>query len=224
VRVRDAARLALDYDSINQALTLGHSLITGSIVPKSFDFYWQPPKPRYDPERARALLAEAGFRGGFDAGDYYCDSSYSNLAEAAVNNLREVGIRVRLRPIERAAFLNGYSEKKYRNIIQGGSGAFGNAATRMETFVVKGGGYVYGSYPDIDELFGQQAEETDRDRREAILHQMQRLVHERVVYAPLWQLAFLSGQGPRVEEAGLGLIDGHPYSSPYEDVRLKAGV
>src|SRR5262249_17390807 len=67
VRVRQAATFALDYDSINRALTLGNSLITGSIVPKSFDFYWQPPKPVYDAARARALLAEAGFPSGFDA-------------------------------------------------------------------------------------------------------------------------------------------------------------
>ena len=224
VRVRKAARLALDYDTINNALTLGHSLITGSIVPKSFDFYWQPPKPSYDPARARALLAEAGLPGGFDAGDYFCDSSYTNLAEAALNNLREVGIRAKLRPMERAAFIKGYAEKKYRNIIQGGSGAFGNAATRMETFVVKDGAFVYGSYPDIDDLFSQQAEAAGRAKREAILHRMQELLDERAVYAPLWQLAFLNGQGPRVEESGLGLIDGHPYSSPYEDIRLKPGL
>jgi peptide/nickel transport system substrate-binding protein len=224
VRVRKAARLALDYDAINHAITLGHSLITGSIVPKTFDFYWEPPKPSYDPARARALLAEAGFPGGFDAGDYFCDSSYSNLAEATLNNLLEVGIRAKLRPIERAGFTQGYSDKKFHNIIQGGSGSFGNAATRMEAFVVKGGSYVYGSYPDIDELFAQQSEEIDQVKREAMLHRMQQLVHERAVYAPVWQLAFLNGQGPRVEESGLGLISGHPYSSPYEDLRLKIGA
>src|SRR3979490_1738535 len=43
-RVRQAATLALDREGINQALTLGHSLLTGSIVPRDFDFYWQPPK------------------------------------------------------------------------------------------------------------------------------------------------------------------------------------
>ena len=224
VRVRQAASVALNCDVINQALTLGHSLITGSIVPKSFKFFWQPPKIPYDPPYARALLAEAGFRGGFDAGDYYCDASYSNLAEAVLNYLREAGIRAKLRPIERAAFLKGYAEKKYRNIIQGGSGAFGNAATRMESFIVKGGGYVYGSYPDIDELFDQQTEETDWVKREVILHRMQQLVNERAIYAPIWQLGFLSGQGARVDESGLGLIAGHPYSAPYEDVRLKAGA
>jgi peptide/nickel transport system substrate-binding protein len=223
-RVRKAVTLALDREGINQAITLGHSLLTGSIVPKDYEFYWQPPKIPHDPAAARRLLAEAGFRGGFDAGEYYCDSSYANLGEAALNGLAEVGIRLKLRPIERAAFTKGYSEKKYRNIIQGGSGAFGNAATRMETFVVKGGAYVYGSYPDIDDLFAQQAAETDRAKRAAILQRMQQLVHERTVYAPLWQLAFLNGQGRRVGESALGLISGHPYSAPYEDVRLKNGA
>lgn len=224
VRVRRAASLTLKRDAINQALTLGHSLITGSIVPKSFEFYWQTPKITYEPAKARALLAEAGFPGGFDAGDYYCDSSYSNLGEAVLNDLREVGIRAKLRPIERAAFLKGYAEKKYRNIIQGGSGAFGNAATRMESFVVKGGGYVYGSYSDIDELFNQQTAEIDGAKREAILHRMQQLTHEYAIYAPIWQLGFLNGQGVHVGESGLGLINGHPYSAPYEDVRLKNDV
>ncbi|CAN5673255.1 glutathione ABC transporter substrate-binding protein GsiB [soil metagenome] len=223
-RVRKAVTLALDRDGINQALTLGHSLISGSIVPKSFDFYWQPPKIPHDPVAARQLLAEAGFRGGFDAGEYYCDASYANLAEAALNSLGDIGIRVKLRPIERAAFIKGYGDKKYRNIIQGGSGAFGNAATRLETFVVKGGAYVYGSYPDIDELFVQQAAEIDRAKRAPILQRMQELMHERTVYAPLWQLAFLNGQGPRVEESAFGLIAGHPYSAPYEDVRMKNGT
>jgi peptide/nickel transport system substrate-binding protein len=224
VRVRRAARLALNREEINRALTLGYSEVTDTIVPKSFKYYWEPPKNSYDPAQARALLAEAGYGNGFDAGDYYCDASYANLAEASLNYLGEVGIRAKLRPIERAAFLKGYAEKKYRNIIQGGSGAFGNAATRMETFVVKGGGYVYGSYPEIDELFERQMAETDAAKRETILHRMQQLVYEHAIYAPIWQLGFLCGQGPRVEESGLGLIAGHPYSAPYEDVRLKTGA
>ena len=74
-----------------------------------------------------------------------------------LNNLREVGIRVKLRPLERAAFFKAYAEKKLKNIVQGASGAFGNCATRAEAFVVKGGAYVYGSYPDIDALFAEQA-------------------------------------------------------------------
>jgi peptide/nickel transport system substrate-binding protein len=220
-RVRLAASLAVDRPTINQALTLGFSKLTGSIIPANFEFFWQPPAPVFDAAKAKKLLADAGYPNGFDAGDYYCDSSYSNLAEAVLNNLQAVGIRVQLRPLERAAFFKGYAEKKFRNIIQGASGAFGNAATRLEAFVVTGGAYTYGSYPDIDGLFREQAAEVDHARREAILHKIQQLVHERTVYAPIWQLAFLNGIGPRVGESGLGLIPGHAYSAPYEDVTLK---
>ena len=221
-RVRLAASLAIDRPSINQALTLGHSLLSGSIIPAAFEYFWQPPVPAYDPARAKKLLAEAGYPSGFDGGEYYCDGSYSNLAEAVTNSLQQVGIRTELRPLERAAFFKGYADKKFRNLIQGASGAFGNAATRIEAFVAGGGTYAYGSYPDIDGLFREQAAETDPARRETALHRIQQLVHEKVMYAPIWQLAFLNGVGPRVGESGLGLIQGHAYSAPYEDVTLKS--
>ena len=220
-RVREAARLAIDHKSISEALTLGHSPITNSIIPDSFDFYWKAPAAAYDLAKAKKLLAEAGFRNGFDAGDYYCDSSYANLAEAVLNNLQEAGIRVKLRPLERAAFFAAYSEKKLKNIIQGSSGAFGNAATRLEAFAVKGGAYVYGGYPEIDALFAEQAVELDLAKRTKLLHGIQQILHERSVYAPIWQLAFLNGQGKRVGESALGLIRGHAYSAPYEDVTIK---
>src|SRR5207244_6995137 len=151
----------------------------------------------------------------------YCDSSYANLGEAVLNNLQEVGIRVKLRPLERAAFFSAYSEKKLKNIIQGSSGAFGNAATRLEAFAVKGGAYAYGSYPEIDTLFQQQAGELDHAKREALLFQIQQLVQEKVIAAPLWQLAALSGLGPRIGAAMLGAIAGDPWTSPYEDITLK---
>ena len=219
-RVRLAASLAIDRNGINQALTLGHSKITGSIIPITFEHYWQPPAPVYDPAKAKKLLAEAGHPNGFDAGDYYCDTSYANVAEAVMNNLQAIGIRAKLRPLERAAFFKGYSEKSYKNIIQGASGAFGNTSTRLEAFVVKGGTYSYGSYPDLDALFQQQATELDAKKRASMLQKMQELVQERTIYAPIWQLAFINAAGPRVAESGFGLITGHAYSAPYEDVTL----
>lgn len=220
VRVRQAVSHAIDHKGINEALTLGHSRITGSIIPDSFEYYWAPPPPMHDPPRAKKLLADAGYPNGFDAGEYFCDASYANLAEAVLNNLQAVGIRARLRPIERAAFVKGYSEKSYRNLIQGGSGAFGNAATRLESFVAKGGTFVYGSYPDLDDMFQEQAGELDRKSREKLLHAMQKQVHDRVIFAHLWQLGFINGHGPRVKESGLALIPGFPYSAPYEDLAL----
>ena len=221
-RVRLAANHAINRNAVNEAETLGLSRITGSLIPHTFDFYWPAPLYAFDPRKTKQLLAEAGYPNGFDAGDYYCDTSYANLAEAVVNDLKAVGIRAQLRPLERVAFFAQYREKKLRNIVQSASGAFGNTATRLEAFVAAGGAYVYGSYPDIDGLFQEQASETDRKKREAILHRIQQLMHEKALVAPIWELAFINGHGPRVAESGLTLITSHAYSSPYEDLKLKA--
>jgi peptide/nickel transport system substrate-binding protein len=138
-----------------------------------------------------------------------------------LNDLLAVGIKAKLRPLERAAFLTAYQEKKLRNIIFGLSGIFGNAATRLEPFVVSGGAYAYGGYPDIDGLFKEQSGERDAKKREAILHRIQQLIHDKAMVLPIWQLALLQGVGPRVAEAGFGLIADYPWSAPYEDLKLK---
>jgi peptide/nickel transport system substrate-binding protein len=220
-RVRLAVNHAIDVPAINKAETLGFSKISGSIIPSSFEFFWQPPIHRYDPAKTKRLLTEAGYPNGFDAGDYYCDNSYANLGEAVVNYLKAAGIRTQLRPLERAAFIAQNRDKKLKNIIQTASGAAGNAATRIDAFVAAGGTFTYGSYPDIEGLVREQAGENDLTRREAMLHRIQQLIHEKAVYSPIWELAFLNGYGPRVAESGLTLIVGHPYSSPYEDLKLK---
>ncbi|HEY4911926.1 MAG TPA: ABC transporter substrate-binding protein [Methylomirabilota bacterium] len=220
-RVRLAANHAMNRQAVNEAITLGFSRITWSIIPASFDFYWQPPAYAYDPARAKQLLAEAGYPRGFDAGDLWCDAATATMSEALIGYLQAVGIRVKLRPLERAAFFKAYQEKTLRNLAYSISGAFGNAAIRVENFVASGGPYVYGSYPDIDGLFREQSGELDRKRREAMLHRIQQLIHEKAIYAPIWELGFIHAQGPRVAESGLGLITGWAFSAPYEDVKLK---
>ena len=220
-RVRLAANHAIDRQAINQADALGFAKITFSIIPSSFEFYWQPPSYAYDPARAKQLLTEAGYPNGFDAGDYYCDAAIASIGEPVVNYLNSAGIRVKLRPVERAAYFKGWSEKKYKGLIHGASGAFGNAATRIEAFVYGSGVYAYGSYGDIDGLFLEQATELDPKRREATLHRIQQLAHDKAMFAPIWLNAGLSGLGPRVEESGIGRIAGFAWSGPYEDVKLK---
>jgi peptide/nickel transport system substrate-binding protein len=220
-RVRLAANHAVNHQAISQAETLGFAKITGSIIPSSFEFYWQPPRYAYDPARARQLLSEAGYPRGFDAGDFWCDAGTSSASEALLNDLHAVGIRTRLRPLERAGFLKAYQEKKLKNIIYGLSGIAGNAPTRIEAFVASGGAYAYGGYPDIDGLYREQAGEPDAKKREALLRRIQQLIHEKAMFLPIWQFVLLQGVGPRVAEPGLGLITDYPWSAPYEDLRLK---
>jgi peptide/nickel transport system substrate-binding protein len=221
-RVRMAANYAIDRKAINQAETLGFSRITASLVPHTFEYAWQPPLWPYDPAKSKKLLAEAGYPNGFNAGDYSVDAVNASVAEAIVNYLGVVGITAKVRPFERAAFFSQFREKKLRNLVQSGSGAAGNAATRIEAFVAADGMYTYGSYPDIEGLFREQAAELDPKRREATLIKIQQLMHEKAMFGPIWELGFLNGHGPRVAESALGLIAGHAYSAPYEDLKLTA--
>jgi len=218
-RVRLGANLAIDRKAFSDAEFLGYGRPAPSIIPRDFEFYWTPPEYPYDPARARQLLAEAGYPKGFDAGELATDVTFAPESEAVINGLRSIGIRARLRPLERAGFYKADQERQFKYLVRVGSGAAGNAATRIEAFVISGGIRSYGGYPDIDALFRDQAVEMDRKRREALLHRIQQLMHERAMFAPIVEQAVLTGVGPHV--AKVPTITGHPFISPYEDLRLK---
>jgi len=100
------------------------------------------------------------------------------------------------------------------------SGVSGNAATRLESFVTANGAFAFGSLPEVNDLFRRQSREVDRKKREALLTQLQRVLHEQVTQAPIYHLGFPTGLGPRVEDILATAIPGF-YMSPYEDLALK---
>jgi peptide/nickel transport system substrate-binding protein len=221
-RVRLAASHAIDRDALNQAETLGFSHPTGGLIPRSLEFARAYEPPAYDPARAKKLLAEAGYPNGFDAGDLTPFPPFFSLAEAIGGYLQAVGIKTRVRTMERATFLAAWREKKIKGLIMGLGAPAGNAATRIEVYVLKSGIYSSGVVPEIEDLYQRQARELDRKKREALLHQIQQIMHDRVLHVPIYELAFLWGIGPRVEEACVDHIKGFSYSAPYEDLKLKA--
>ena len=219
-RVRLAANYALDRQAINEAACLGFCPPTAVIIPRVMDFALQTEPLPYDPKKAKELLKEAGYPNGFDAGELAPIPPFYVVGESVVNYLNAVGIRVKMRTMERAAFYTAWKEKKLPGLSIVGAGASGNAATRVEAFIYSKGTYAYGGYPDIDELFQQQAVERDKAKREALLHRIQQLTMERVMYAPIMDFRALMGVGPRVAEHAINTIPVHPFP-PLEEVRLK---
>jgi peptide/nickel transport system substrate-binding protein len=219
-RVRLAASLALDRQALNEAETLGLSRPVGSTVPRDFEFALPFEPHPYDPARAKKLLAEAGYPNGFDGGELTPFPPYNSMGETIQGWLQAVGIRTRVRSMERGAFMTAWREKKLKGVVLTISGVSGNAATRLESFVTKNGAFAYGALPEVDDLFRRQAGELDRKKREAILHQIQRIVHEQVIQAPVYHLGFPIGVGPRVDDIMATAIPGF-YMSPYEDLKVR---
>src|SRR5215470_6503207 len=220
-RVRLAAAHAIDARAVSEAETLGASPPTGNVVPRGFEFALPLEPYPHDPAKAKQLLAEAGYPNGFDAGELHQLPPYFSLGEAIVGYFQAVGIRLKMRPMERGAYFTLIASKKARGVCVCTSSLYGNAASRLSEVIPSDGAYAYGGYPDIDALFKKQATETDRKKREAMLHQIQRLVYERVRYGPIFEYIWPSGIGPRVAEPALMLINPYPWSAPLEEVRLK---
>jgi peptide/nickel transport system substrate-binding protein len=219
-RLRLAVNHALNRKAINETACLGFCPPTGVIVPRVLDFALQVPPPAYDREKARQLLAEAGYPKGIDAGDFVPIPPFFAAAEAMVNDLNAAGIRVKMRPMERAAFYTAWRERKLRGLFFAAAGNSGNAATRVEAFIYSKGSYAYGGYPDIDDLFHQQARERDVAKREALLHKIQQLTVDRAMFAPVMDFRTLRGVGPRVADHTLDTLPLVPYPS-WEDMRMK---
>jgi len=108
-----------------------------------------------------------------------------------------------------------------KNLTRQGSGAFGNAATRIEAFMYSKGAQSFLRDPDIDAWYTQQVTERDPQKRAALLHKMQQKAYDDARFMPIWESAFLCASGPRVAVSGLHR-DAFAYSAPYEDVQLKS--
>jgi peptide/nickel transport system substrate-binding protein len=219
-RLRLAVNHALNRKAISEAACLGLCPPAPVIVPSVMDYVLKTEPPAYDPQKAKQLLAEAGYPNGLDAGEFVPIPGFPTVAEAAVNYLGAVGIRMKIRPMERAAFYAAWREKKIRGVFLTAVGNSGNAASRVEQFIQSRGTYAYGGYPDIDDLFQQQARERDARKREALLHRIQQLTIDRVMFAPIMDLRALMGVGPRVAEHTITWVQMSPFPS-YEDMRLK---
>ena len=219
-RLRLAANYALDRKAINEAGCIGLCPPAGVIVPRVMDFALQVEPPPYDPQKAKQLLAEAGYPNGLDAGEFGAIPGFPTVAEATMNYLNAAGIRVKMRQMERAAFYAAWKEKQLRGLFLTAVGNSGNAASRVESFIQSKGAYAYGGYPDIDDLFQQQARERDPKRREVLLYKIQQLTIDRVMFAPVMDLRALMGVGPRVAKHTITDVWMSPFPS-YEDMELR---
>lgn len=102
-RLRLAVNHALNRQAVNEVACLGYCPPAGVIVPRVMEFALQTAPTPYDPQKGKQLLAEAGYPSGIDAGDFVPTPPFVTAGEAVTNYLGAVGIRTKMRLMDRAA-------------------------------------------------------------------------------------------------------------------------
>jgi peptide/nickel transport system substrate-binding protein len=107
VRVRQAMNYAIDVESIIENVLNGLARrLDNPLLPEAFG-YIATPVYSYDPDKAKSLLAEAGYPDGFEM-ELDTRPSYKEMAEVLVGQLSALGIKVNVNVMESAAFYAQY--------------------------------------------------------------------------------------------------------------------
>ncbi|MFC1909459.1 ABC transporter substrate-binding protein [Chloroflexota bacterium] len=219
IRVRKAASFALDRPAMRDVNQPGGK-IPGTILPEEIPGTIKREYDPYDPERAKELLAEAGYSNGFDAGILISDKVRATPMDIIATYWKNVGIDVEVRILERAAFNAGLIDNAYGGqVLMTGAGA-PILAARLAGALTE---TVYGHYADIDALWENLDSEFKPVKRQAIMTEVQELIADKYMYIPIYQLVTPTGVGPRVKYPALETPMVH-WASPYEDLELNPGA
>ena len=139
----------------------------------------------YDPEMAKALLAEAGVSLPLDLGEFYGGSG--GLAEIIQQNLADVGILVQPVSLEGYAFIMALMQGDFKLAILGGNGGYVTAAEQFSQWYQTGStmNMAHYSNPEVDALIAALNTEQDKDKANEIIQQILDIIAEDAPYANL---------------------------------------
>ncbi|HEX2173943.1 MAG TPA: ABC transporter substrate-binding protein, partial [Dehalococcoidia bacterium] len=227
-QVREAVSLAIDRKAINEAESNGLGVELGNWIPENWPGAITWPIFPHDPDKAKQLMAEAGYPDGFDVENLTPLPPYNSLAERVISQLRTIGIRTKLQTMERGAFTQKLAEGPDafgRNMLLHISGNPGDAAARIRSFAIcpPKGANSRTCDPQIDSTFERYEMSVDPREREQLLNEVQTYMLENLIYVPIYRQAFNIGVGPRIANDPkdvAGSVPQYSHVGPYEDIRL----
>jgi peptide/nickel transport system substrate-binding protein len=196
--VRQALAYATDRESLIRYLLRGQARLASGLLPPNHWAYEPDVKQYpYDPTRAERLLDAAGFPRGPDGVRFHVTMKTSTeesarvLSEALAGQWRRVGVALDLRPLETATFLSDVSRGSFQLYTLRWVGANNDPdifdyvfnSKRMPPLGANRGHY---RNPELDALIQREKVEMDREKRKAILSQIQKIVAEDEPYINLW--------------------------------------
>jgi peptide/nickel transport system substrate-binding protein len=181
-KVREAANLAVNKEAIVKNVLGGRGIVMAGPFTPAWLGYDPSVKPwAYDPAKAKALLAEAGFPNGFDttwsisSGVFLKDTE---IAEAVAGQLRAVGIRAKIVPTERAKIQKDAQENNFQGITSVAWGTQFEPDVMLNWVMMRD----HMTVPKIKELVVAGRAEVDLEKRRKIYQELYRTAHDEALW------------------------------------------
>lgn len=201
-KVRLAVNHAVDLDSIIKYVLDGEAYRANGLSGPGSLGYLPDRKPyMYDPERAKSLLAEAGYPNGFEVNFHAPSGRYPKdreVAQAISGQLAKVGIKAKVITPEWSVFWSGVRTGKWDMFYFGGFNHLDPdvfLSLYFQTGVTKRLAY---SNPEVDKAIAEQRQEFDPEKREVLLRKAINTILDDATTILLWRHQMLYGVRERV--------------------------
>lgn len=194
-RVRTALNLAIDREAIVDAYLLGYGSPMGQ--PFAPGGYLHPSEDlqfAYDPDQAKALLAEAGYGDGLTLEMYSDTSTSSDMISLVTSMFAEVGVTVEVTVLEDATSNDGWVAQQFPHLrFSGWSTPQQILALLLQT------GDLISSYSnqEVDALIDEQAAQVDPEVRHQTIDELAQVLHDDAAWVYLWALDAIVGLSAR---------------------------
>lgn len=194
VKVRQAIAYAIDKQNIVDNVLSGYGRVQSSMIPapllgfENFNGY------SYDTEKAKALLAEAGYPDGFTFTVLTFDSQRKKLMEYLKLDLDKVNIKLNYEFLELADYLDIVEQGTQMGSVMSWTSNADPDSTLTQLYSKNGHPTVNQSGfsdPRVEQLLQQGRMETDGEKRDEIYKQANQIIAENYVAIPLYQPAVL---------------------------------
>jgi oligopeptide transport system substrate-binding protein len=228
--VRRALNLATNKRDIVERVTMAGQEPARSLVPpvvENRSGYSPALCEEYNPQKARSLLAEAGFPDGRGFPSitiqYNTNDTHKNVAELIQYQWKEqLGIQVELRGLEWQAYLQNQQTLQYQVSRAGWHGDYPDPNTFLSMWVTDGGNNQTGwSNAEYDELIEKAQHEPDEKRRVAYFRQAEQILMDEMPIIPIYFYVSTSMSKPYVRGYYENFHDLHPLKDLWIDEEAK---
>ena len=212
-RVRQAIVYAINNEGIVEKIMKGFGTAAAQQSPKGYQGYHPDLQPRYDLDKAKALMKEAGYEDGFSVTMMAPNNRYVNddkIAEAVAGMLAKINIDVDLTTMPKAQYWPKFDERAADMMMIGwhsdteDSANFNEFLTMTPDEETGYGQYNSGNYSnaEVDQLTLDSAKETDEAKRIEMLQKVEQILYDEAAYVPLhWQdLAWAAKNGVNIDK------------------------